>query len=59
MPRKKLGVGVMLDEIRDAISRCTGMPEKEVYEALVVEAEAWQMRLQELELEEMESEDPG
>lgn len=39
----------MLDEIRKAICRCDGPSERDVYEALMAEAEVWQMRLQELE----------
>lgn len=34
----------MLEEIRSAMARCRAT-EKETYEALVVEAEGWRMRL--------------
>jgi hypothetical protein len=41
----------MISELRTLISKCDD-DEKSVYEALVVEAEGWKMRLEELEEED-------
>lgn len=44
-------IDAMLEAIRQAVSRCTAS-ERDTFEALVVEAEGWKMRLEELEAED-------
>lgn len=48
----KTDVEKMVDAIRGVIAEWAHLPEKEVYEALVGEAEGWEMRLAELEDDE-------
>jgi hypothetical protein len=46
-----MNVQQMIENIRKIISQCTA-PEREVFEALMSEADGWEMRLQELKEEE-------
>jgi hypothetical protein len=46
----------MLEEVRGVVARYVHLPEKDVYEVLVAEAEGWEMRLRELEDEQNETE---
>jgi len=46
---QKKRLDAMLDEVRAVIVRYGDLPERDVYQALAVEAEGWEMRLQELE----------
>jgi hypothetical protein len=48
-----MNVEQVLQQVRDAISESDrSISEKDLYEALVAEAEGWKMRLEELEAEE-------
>lgn len=47
--RKKLRIDECLDEIRGVLARYADIPEAELYEELLGEAEGWKMRLEELE----------
>ena len=47
-------IDTMLDEIRQAVGRCTVPSEREVYEALMGEAAGWEMRLGEIDAEDEE-----
>jgi hypothetical protein len=42
--------------VRGVVARYVHLPEKDVYEVLVAEAEGWEMRLRELEDEQNETE---
>jgi hypothetical protein len=46
-----MDISEMLTQIRRAIQRCDAN-ERELYEALVAEAEGWRMRLEELDEED-------
>jgi hypothetical protein len=58
-PAKSDGVKTMMDQIRGVVHDWGHLPEKEVCEALVEEAEGWTMRLVELESEDLSSETPA
>jgi hypothetical protein len=52
-PQQKSEIDILLDKIRKAMAECNA-PELEMLEALVSEADGWEMRLEELEEEEDE-----
>ena len=48
MAKKRKGADSMIDGIRGVIEDYEDLPEREMYEALLLEASGWQVRLQEL-----------
>ncbi len=49
---KKPGMQDLLNELRSLLARYSYIPEREMYEELLCEADGWEMRLEEIEQEE-------